>query len=135
VSSIAATRLANHLEGFGIEEQAGSAREKGCAKLFVNTVKNHGYYSSISLELNAMEDEKAIRFHEQAITQQQKDTDRYHPSQTLSSDCCYSTLGKRKLGTERSRQIQTESVPPWLCLQRQGSVYSDTGLYNFGTQI
>jgi hypothetical protein len=45
-----------------------------------------------------------------------KDTDRY-PSQALSSDCCeYSTLGG-KLGTERSRQVQTGSFPPWMSPQ------------------
>jgi hypothetical protein len=50
-------------------------------------------------------------------TEQQKDTDRY-PSQTLPSDCCeYNTLGKRKLGTERSKHIQIGSVPPWVSPQ------------------
>jgi hypothetical protein len=32
-------------------------------------------------------------------------------------NCQYSTRGKRKLSTERSRQIQTGSVPPWLSPQ------------------
>jgi hypothetical protein len=39
-------------------------------------------------------------------------------SQTLPSDCRqYSTLGKRKLGTERIKQIQIGSVPPWVSPQ------------------
>jgi hypothetical protein len=38
-----------------------------------------------------------------------KNTDRY-PSQALSSDCCeYSTLGKRKLGTEKADRSKLEA--------------------------
>ena len=41
---------------------------------------------------------------------QQKDPDR-HPSQALSSDYCqYSTLGVRKLGSERRKQVETGNV-------------------------
>jgi hypothetical protein len=51
VSSIAATRLATHLKGFGIEEQAGSTPEKGCAdatftlKTALQTLREHGQES------------------------------------------------------------------------------------------
>ena len=47
VSSIAATRLANHLKSFGIEEQAGSTPDKGCAdatftlKTALQTLREH----------------------------------------------------------------------------------------------
>ena len=47
VSSIAATRLAIHLKGFGIEEQAGSTPDKGCAdatftlKTALQTLREH----------------------------------------------------------------------------------------------
>jgi hypothetical protein len=59
--------------------------------------------------------EKAIRLHEQAITGQQKIP--IDIRRRLSSDCCEYTLGKRKLGTERSRQVQTGSFPPWMSPQ------------------
>jgi hypothetical protein len=51
VSSIAATRLANHLKGFGVEEQAGSTPGKGCAdatftlKTALQTLREHGQES------------------------------------------------------------------------------------------
>jgi hypothetical protein len=47
VSSIAATRLANHLKSFGVEEQAGSTPGKGCAdatftlKMALQTLHEH----------------------------------------------------------------------------------------------
>jgi hypothetical protein len=47
VSSIAATRFANHLKGFGVEEQAGSTPGKGCAdatftlKTALQTLREH----------------------------------------------------------------------------------------------
>jgi hypothetical protein len=57
--------------------------------------------------------EKAIRLHEQAITGQQKDTDRY-PSQALSSDCCNIALWE---AGQKKRQVQTGSFPPWMSPQ------------------
>jgi hypothetical protein len=46
-----------------------------------------------------------------------RDPDRY-PSRALSSDRRqYIALGMRKLGTERSRQVQAGSVSPWLSSQ------------------
>jgi hypothetical protein len=51
VSSIAATRLATHLKGFGVEEQAGSTPGKGCAdatftlKTALQTLREHGQES------------------------------------------------------------------------------------------
>jgi hypothetical protein len=52
VGSIAATRLASHLKGFGIEEQAGSTPEKGCADATftlktaaLQTLREHGQES------------------------------------------------------------------------------------------
>jgi hypothetical protein len=51
VSSIAATRLAIHLKGFGVEEQAGSTPGKGCAdatftlKTALQTLREHGQES------------------------------------------------------------------------------------------
>jgi hypothetical protein len=50
-TSIAATRLAIHLKGFGIEEQAGSTRDKGCAeatftlKAALQTLRENGQES------------------------------------------------------------------------------------------
>jgi hypothetical protein len=60
--------------------------------------------------LNGSASEKAIRLHEQAITGQQNipiDIRRLYQAIVVN---IYS--GEGKLGTERSRQVQTGSFPP-----------------------